>query len=387
MAELAEHSPLGGSGAYRWIPCPGSVKLSYGVGDLDDEFSLPGQQAHTLAEHCLNTGQDAWQLVRDDTFVDTEMANAVQVYLNAVRPMMVDSDDISAIWGEPYWVELKFHCLSIHEYFWGKADFACYLKTERELHVWDYKHGAGIVVEVVDNPQLKYYGVGVLTHLKLWGKVNRVVLHIAQPRGFHFDGPLRSWAISTIDLGDWLVAKLIPAMNRALVSDETASGEHCRFCPARRMACPQLVKDFNEIEELLVEFSEKDSADELSNEQVGRFLALFDVAKIAAKAANKTAFNRMTHAGALIPGRKLVRSKSDREWKDGAETAIARKFGAKSMLPGKFKSPAQIEELPGGETYAARWAFKPDKGFTVASDADSRPVVARDIKSLFAKAK
>ena len=381
MVELTEHSPLGGSGAYRWMKCPGSVRLSHGVEDLDDEFSLPGTQAHTLAEHCLNTGEDAWELIREDTVVDAEMANAVQVYLNDIR-----HHEISNAPGEA-WTELKFHCPEIHEYFWGQSDRVFLRLEERELHVRDYKHGAGIVVDVEENPQLKYYGCGVLTHLNLWGKVDRVVLHITQPRGFHFDGPLRSWAISTQDLHDWCADELVPAMNAVMhpiYSQELASGEHCRFCPVRRMACPQLIADFKEMEEMIVEFDKKDSADELSNEQVGRFLALFDVAKIVAKAANKTAFNRMTHAGALVPGRKLVKAESNREWKDDAEAAISEKFGAKAHTPGKLKSPAQIEALPGGEKLTARYAFKPDKGYTVAPDTDSRPVVARDIKSLFA---
>ena len=383
MVEVTEHSPLGGSGAYRWMKCPGSVKLSYGIEDEDTEFSLPGTQAHTLAERCLNSGEEAWMYigVDNDFVVDAEMANAVQVYLNGVRD--AKDPDFEKNTG---WIELKFHCPTIHEYFWGQADYAYLRRTQRELHVWDYKHGAGIVVDVEENSQLKCYGCGVLTHLNLWSKVDRIVLHIAQPRGFHFDGPLRSWAISTTDLGNWMVAKLIPAMNNALVSDELASGEHCRFCPVRRMACPQLLKDFDEMEEMIVEFDKKDSADELSNEQVGRFLALFDVAKIAAKAANKTAFNRMTHAGALVPGRKLVKAKSNREWKDDAEEALAEQLGSSKIYTAmKLKTPAQIEALPGGEKLTARYAFKPDKGFTIAPDTDSRPVVARDIKALFTK--
>ena len=62
----------------------------------------------------------------------------------------------------------------------------------------------------------------------------------------------------------------------------------------------------------------KDSAEELTPEQLGRFLTLYDTAKIVGKAAGKTAYARL-EAGAKVPGRKLVKAKSNRVWKDDAE--------------------------------------------------------------------
>ncbi|KKL73284.1 hypothetical protein LCGC14_2076480, partial [marine sediment metagenome] len=319
MVDTSQHSPLGGSGAHRWMPCPGSVALSYGVEDEESEYATVGLQAHALAEWCLRGGRDAWELVRDDSVVDREMADAVQVYLNAVRnahPARTPKQDRAiALWGKKLftefahgskglsWVELGFYCPSIHEYFWGKADFVYWHKSS-ELHVWDYKHGAGIVVEVVQNPQLMYYGCGALESLNLWDKVDRVVLHVAQPRGFHFDGPIRSWAVSTEDLRKWMNETLAPAMDRALASRETASGEHCRFCPARSRACPQILEDFDEMEALMsaMKLDKKDAAGKLTNAQAGRLLDLYDVAKIAAKAAGKTVFARL-EAGKKVPGR------------------------------------------------------------------------------------
>ena len=147
MVDLTQHSPLGASGMYRWMPCPGSVALSYGVEDEENEYSLPGIQAHALAEHCQRTGKDAWELVRDDTVVTKEMADAVQVYVNAVRKRHPKLQ--SPLLCMDAYIELEFYCPSIHEYCWGKADFAFYEWEEnRTLHAWDYKHGAGIIVEV-----------------------------------------------------------------------------------------------------------------------------------------------------------------------------------------------------------------------------------------------
>lgn len=382
MSDLPEHSPVGGSGAYRFMPCPASVPLSYSIEDDDDEFSLPGNQAHALAEYCLKTGAEPWSLIREDLVVDKEMADAVQVYVGAVHS--AHPKDQFNHWRHCL-IELGFHCPDIHEYFWGKADFVCFV--DNILHVWDFKFGAGIMIDVEDNPQCKYYAAGVLEKLNRWNDIDTAVLHIAQPRGFHSDGPIREWSISTEELEQWTFDELVPAMDRALASDgtDTASGEHCRFCSARSHACPQLISDFEELEQMLVELSKLNSADELTNEQVGRFLDLLEVAKIAGKQANKTAFNRM-NAGATIPGRKLAKAKSNREWKENEEDMRAlafAQFSQKSMEPAKLKSPAQIEALPEGKAFAARYAYKPDKGKTVALDKDSRPEVSVKLAAMF----
>ena len=369
-----EHSPLGGSGAPRWMKCPGSVQLGYGIEDKESEFAELGTAAHCLAEICLNTNEkEAWTCIGGgigNIKIDKDIADAVQVYLNAVREHPNRNQ-------YNFHVEYEFYCPSIHKYFWGKAD-AVYI-DETTLHVWDYKHGAGIVVDVKDNAQLMYYACGILEDLQLWNEISLVVMHIAQPRGFHFDGPLREWSMYVPELEEWLNDKLIPAMDKALVSNETESGEHCRFCPARGRACPQIIKDYEELKMLL---DMKKSAKELTNTQVGRFLDLLDVAKIAGKVHTETAFARLS-AGKEIPGRKLGKARANRDWKDDAEAALKKKFGKKAYTEPGLKSPSKIEELPEGKKYTSRYAFKPNKGMTVLKASDPRPATNINLKSLF----
>lgn len=123
-------------------------------------------------------------------------------------------------------------------------------------------------------------------------------------------------------------------------------------------------------------------AEELTNDQVGRFLNLVEVAKIVGKAANSTAFRRI-NAGARIAGWKLAKAKANREWKEGAEAAAEAEFGSHALTKPEMKSPAQIDELPAGNQFTARWAQKPDKGLTLVKDSDSRPEVSTDTKGLF----
>lgn len=424
MTKLPEHSPLGGSGAYRWMPCPGSVSYARGIKDDGaEEYREEGIAAHAVAEACLRTGVEAWQLIGHYVFsgpehttlygpedpmvkgmhmgtsqvsvveVDKEMADAVQVYLNAIHDAYPNRSQCTT------WIEYRFHCPKIHKLFYGMADFARVEthktkfsngdnELEHILHVWDYKHGAGIMIEVQNNPQLMYYACGVLESLDLWDEVDLVVLHIAQPRGFHFDGPLREWSVYPKALWLWMQDTLKPAMDRAMVSLDTASGEHCRFCPVNSHQCPQILDDFDELEAIMREIDRnvKGGAAELTNEQTGRFLNLLDVVKIAGKGALKTAFARMSK-GTTIPGRKLVKARSNRDWIEEARAELKKRFGKRCMTEPELKSPAKIDELPGGADATALLAFKPDKGLTVARDDDTRPQITKSLQKMFKKGK
>ena len=384
MVELG-HSPLGASGAKRWMNCPGSVQLSAGLGDNeDDTFSGPGQAAHALAEQCIIANVDPWTRIGQEMPtdngtlpVDLEMATAVQEYISMIRREYPDRNQGNS------WVERRFHCPSIHEYFYGTSDYVYLWDEERALDVTDYKHGAGIIIEVKDNEQCMYYACGILEDLGLWDKVDRVKLRIVQPRGFHWDGPIREWSISTADLREWLDGVLVPAMDRALVSRDTKSGEHCRFCPARSRQCPQIISDMEELGDMTKDIQAKGGeTKELTNAQLTRFLTLFRVAKIINKAAESTTFNRI-QAGQTIKGFKLVNAKSNREFKEGAEAAAVAQFKDHAYVARAIKSPAQIDKLPGGKDFSDRWAFKPDKGLTLSEGEDTRPAVNTDTKSMF----
>ncbi|KKK89545.1 hypothetical protein LCGC14_2732010, partial [marine sediment metagenome] len=389
---LQEHSPLGGSGAYRWMPCPGSVGLSEGIDDPESEDAVLGTAAHDLGAYCLKENTDAWEYIGqcmtpdlpdydieegDSHWVTKDMADAVQVYLNAVRSEHPDRNQ-----GNSY-IEREFYCPDLYEYFWGQSDFGYWDEPGRHLHVWDYKHGVGVVVEVAWNAQLMYYACGMLEHMRLWDEVDQVTLWVAQPRGHHHDGPIRSWTIDALKLEWWLGNQLLPAMGKAMTSRETASGPHCRFCPARARACPQMLKDLKETEDMVTEFklTEKDAARELTNDEVARFLDLQDVMKIAGKAAGQTAFARL-EGGHRVPNRKLVGKSSNRKWRDDAEAALKKKFGKRAFTSPELKSPAKIEELPLGEKMTARYAFKPDAGLVLARGDDSRAAVGQATKSM-----
>lgn len=392
-AGLPEHSPLGASGASRWMKCPGSVGLGYGLADQESDHAALGTAAHALAEICLEQDADAWEFVgtkwgggvyyppgvgeppEGAVGFDKAMADAVQEYLDAVRTEHPDRNQGN------FWVEKEFYCPELHPLFYGKSDCVYLDLPFRTLHVWDYKNGAGIVVEVDRNPQLLYYAAGIVQVLEVWEGIDHVVVHVAQPNGFHLDGPIRDFKLSIADLDKFLYEELLPAMEHAERDDTTKSGEHCRFCPVRFRNCPQHAADLGELERMMASMEGRTAA-EHTNPEIARFNELFAVMKIKAKANEQVIFERLM-AGQQVPGHKLVQARSNRTWKEEAEPELKKEFKKQAYTDPTLKSPAEIDKLPKGKAFTARYAFKPDAGLKVEFAGDARPAVSRDTKSLF----
>lgn len=121
-------------------------------------------------------------------------------------------------------------------------------------------------------------------------------------------------------------------------------------------------------------------AAKMKPEQVGRFLDLFTVAKIANKAAVSTGTAIIANGG-KIPGWMLTPARANRQWKPGAEKALKKKFADKAYTKPELKSPALIDALPEGKKMTARWAAKPDAGYTLAPLASGRKQVSIATKS------
>lgn len=376
---LPAHSPVGASTAKRLLKCAMSVGPGVpGVEDDESEHAALGTAVHELIATAFLNRQAAWELVGKtfNGFVATkEMANGAQVMLDAVKRAHPYRDQGN------FFVEKKFHCPSIHPLFFGTCDAAYIDNATNTLHVWDYKNGAGVVVEVEENEQTMYYACGALEEFSLWASISQVVLHIVQPNAFHPDGKVRQWITTPEYLVTWLEDTLIPGINRALSSNEAVSGSWCQFCPKRFGACPALMADMEELEAMMQQIA-KVGVDAFTPAQLGRLLDLCDRAALIKKAGLKTGFD-MLQGGQKVPGWKLVNAKANRAWKDNAEPAATATFGEQAFTKPELKSPAQIDDLPLGTAFTAEWAQKPPVGLTMAPASDKRAEVSRDTKSLF----
>ena len=360
--ELPVHSPLGASSAERWMNCPGSVALIEAL-DLppsdEPEYRKEGTAAHEAIAHCLRSGCDAWEVIGDkfyNTEVTVEMGDAIQVYLDAVRPLMV-----------PHATVLIEHRISSadHPLFYGTVD--CATIADSLLTVSDFKYGQGVVVDVEDNAQLKYYAYGILMDHP---DVRRVVLRIVQPR-VTFREPVQRWECAAEDIIEWAQKKLLPAMEATALDHTLLPGDHCRFCPAK-LVCPVLTNLFK-----AATLADPKTVVQLTDEQIALDYPKAAVVKMYLKALEEETLRRLVGGQMKDNGVvKLVNKKANRVWKAEAPALFQERFGDKAMNPAELKSPAEMEKIDStAKKLVHEYAFTPQSGYTVALADDKRPGV------------
>lgn len=364
------HSPLGASGAERWMNCPGSVTLLKHL-DLDEsdepDYRLEGSAAHEAAAKALREDLDAWELV-GETFLGltmtAELVNPLQIYLDYCRSLCVEPHE--------HWIEYAISS-PVHPQFYGTLDFGVQVQTDNRLHVVDLKFGQGVLVEIDQNPQLMYYAFGLIDGCERYARLEMpsdtpVRLTICQPRGFHTDGPVRSWDTTVGKIKSWVHGVLVPAMQATEFDDRLTPGDWCRFCPAK-LACPMLTALFQ-----AAALANPKHLPDMSDQAVGENYRLWDGVKHYGRALEAEAFARAMR-GRAIPHAKLVHKKANRTWKDGAVALAQAKFGDAAFTEPQMKSPAELEKLPAAASWVKEFAYTPDTGLTLALDTDARQAV------------
>ena len=104
------------------------------------------------------------------------------------------------------------------------------LIADGTMHVIDYKHGLGILVSAVENPQLKCYALGALELFDGIYDIDNVCVHIVQPRRQN----ISTFEIAKDDLYRWADEVLKPTAELAFAGDGSfLCGEWCGFCKAK----------------------------------------------------------------------------------------------------------------------------------------------------------
>jgi hypothetical protein len=360
---LSEHARLSPSASKIWMSCPGQPKLAEGVENRSSSFAEEGTAAHEVAASALVKGTDAAAFVGLVTSngwkVTAEMAEAVQVYLDAVRAEIQDGDD----WD----VEQR---LQYSDDLWGTADFVRYRPRNGELVVSDYKHGKGVPVEVENNPQALIYGLMKAKHLSNRG-ISKVTLMIVQPRCDHPDGPVRRWAFDGFELLDFEDKVLEAIAATKLDGAALNPGDHCRWCPAKAI-CPALRAQSLEV-------ARQDFAPGLAYkpEELAAALDKIPLIETWIKATREFAFEEAV-AGRPPAGFKLVDKRATRKWRDENEAASALELVLKAdeiYEPRSLLSPAKVEKLLGktGKKQIAGLTVAESSGLTLVHESDKRP--------------
>ena len=344
--EERAHARKSASGSKTWLTCEGSIAMAelYPEGDKPKDAADKGTAAHTLGEVCIMNGfehpsvYDGCWITMDGEMhsdepdarcfqVDDKMIDGVAVYVQAVQEECerLDNPDMQ--------VERRLDLSWLRPEMFGTND--CSVSSfMTELTILDYKNGR-IFVPEVNNPQLKYYGLGV-AHDEgfLHETVNFVVV---QPNG-EYGAAVRSWSMSVADLKKWGEEELGPGADRvdaacALVEGMSpaeanktlfeagmlnATEDGCTWCPAAAecLAARQRVMDT-----AMADFDDEPDEVEVPQDLGDLAKAMKWVPYIDAWCRKVMEYGqRAAEAGSTIPGFKLVQGgQAKRVWSPDVE--------------------------------------------------------------------
>lgn len=336
---MTAHAPIPPSGAHRWEPCPGSIKLEALYPEAEEtEEQREGTAAHWAVEQVLSGQLVAPGLIAPNGWVlDQDMCDGAELMPEAIparlRPLAFVEQRVSM-------------ARRIHPLNWGTPDAWAYDAPDRTIYLWDYKYGHGFV-DVFENLQLANYAAGICEALQLDGlqeQQHRIVFCIVQPRCWHRDGHIRRWTTNVANLrGLWNRLQMAAAVSQEPNPpvNPGVDGAHCTNCRARH-ACPALHNQVTRVAtvfEHAVPLELSDNALAFEIRHLRRLQAKVQ-ARLTGLEGDATVRLR---AGKRIPGMALTSKPSALAWTVPDETVIGlgQVYGLPLAKPPKAITPTQ----------------------------------------------
>ena len=201
--------------------------VGYSRGNDDSIYSIEGTQAHDYAEKVL-TGVLDINDVPELSSINNPMREPVRSYCYECQRI---ADETGGM--EPF-VEAKmplFYNAAEH----GTMDYA--VVSQEMVRVRDYKHGAGVLVEIEENTQLAIYALSFMLWLEDEGLYafdpdTVVEIGIVQPRHREWE-PDNNWTLTFADLKAFCrdhIQKPHDIIDEGIETVFAPSAEVCRWC-------------------------------------------------------------------------------------------------------------------------------------------------------------
>jgi hypothetical protein len=380
MLEL-DHSPLGGSGAHRFMNCAGSFLLhkeqleSGEFENSESHYAKLGTAAHELCAVSLQTDTEPFEYLGKE-FDGFTVGAEDGISLDAVQHYFNHCQDIRKAHDFKGWmlVEQTFKLPNLHPLLRGTVDFA-FLAFDK-IYLRDYKNGEGIGVSAKDNEQLLYYAfLLAVGDAQCCTMPNETIvsLGIVQPNFYGLFSEPEVWETTLGFVRSWGHDTLLPHMKMLMQPQDVAesdfvTGDHCQFCPVL-LDCPKMQRAFKAYAAADEEFIAV-----LTNEELDQYYSQKEQARRFMTVLESTVHARLV-GGSSIPSAKLVEKKTARIWRPEAITALKEAFGDQAFEAPKIKSPAAIEKLSSrGKAMSLEWGYKPESsGLAVAPVSDPKP--------------
>lgn len=181
---MASHALLSASSSHRWLHCTGAPRLEATFPDTTSEYAKEGTLAHELCELKLKkyttvmakgTYTRAYNKIKKNELWAPEMDETTDVYLEYIKSIMLSYKVAPVVV-----IEKRVDFSQYVPEGFGTAD--CIILAGDTLHIIDYKHGKGVVVDADHNPQMMLYALGAMHDYSLLYKFNTIKMTIVQPR-------------------------------------------------------------------------------------------------------------------------------------------------------------------------------------------------------------
>lgn len=368
-----QHAVLSASSAHRWLHCTGSPLLEKEFPDTTSVYAQEGTLAHELCELKLKkyttvmpkgTYTRAHNKIMKSELWQNEMEGTSEAYLEYVKGIMLACEIAPAVL-----IEKRVDFSRYVPEGFGTAD--CLILAGDTLHVIDYKHGKGVVVDADHNPQMMLYALGAMSELSLLYRFKFVHMTIVQPRVNN----ISEFTMTADELVEWGESVVKPRAEAAISGNGTfEAGDWCRFCRAKQ----QCKTRYESNDSLYPELSAQHDPRLITLEELGEYLKrgrdiaawLEDMKEYALSEAL---------AGADVPGWKAVEGRGSRVFTDtdeAVETLVKNGIDESVLYERRVLTLAQMEKAIGkkafGEIVGNLVVKNPGKP-TLVENSDKRP--------------
>lgn len=368
-----QHALLSASSAHRWLHCTGSPLLEKEFPDTTSVYAQEGTLAHELCELKLKkyttvmpkgTYTRAHNKIMKSELWQNEMEGTSETYLEYVKGIMLSCEIAPAVL-----IEKRVDFSRYVPEGFGTAD--CLILAGDTLHVIDYKHGKGVVVDADHNPQMMLYALGAMSELSLLYRFKFVHMTIVQPRVNN----ISEFTMTADELTEWGESVVKPKAEAAISGNgEFEAGDWCRFCRAKR----QCKTRYESNDSLYPELSERHDPRLITLAELGEYLKRGKDMAAWLEDMKEYALSESL-AGAEVPGWKAVEGRGSRAFTDtdeAVDTLIKNGIDESVLYERRVLTLAQMEKAVGkkafGELVGDLVVKNPGKP-TLVEESDKRP--------------
>lgn len=370
-----QHALLSASSAHRWLHCTGSPLLEKEFPDTTSVYAQEGTLAHELCELKLKkyttvmpkgTYTRAHNKIMKSELWQNEMEGTSETYLEYVKSIMLACEIAPAVL-----IEKRVDFSRYVPEGFGTAD--CLILAGDTLHVIDYKHGKGVVVDADHNPQMMLYALGAMSELSLLYRFKFVHMTIVQPRVSN----ISEFTMTADELREWGESVVKPKAEAAISGKgEFEAGDWCRFCRAKQ----QCKTRYESNDSLYPELSARHDPRLITLEELGEYLKRGRDMAAWLEDMKEYALSESL-AGADVPGWKAVEGRGSRAFTDtdkAVDVLIKNGIDESVLYERRVLTLAQMEKAVGkkafGEIVGNLVVKNPGKP-TLVEESDKRPKI------------